>query len=150
MVLTHPHQDHLAGLVEVLRRYRVKQVLHPNLDDDSPLYDEWRSLIEEKDIKQTVARAGQQIDLGGGVLIRVLNPQTTLLVDTESDIDNNGVVLRLSAGGEQEADTATARLPPPPRNSWRWLTLSSPLSPPAPTISSATPAMRSWGGYNKG
>jgi len=92
MVLTHPHHDHLAGLVEVLRRYRVKQVLHPNLDDDSPLYDEWRSLIEEKGIQQTIVRAGQQIDLGGGVLIRVLNPQTTLLVDTESDIDNNGVV----------------------------------------------------------
>ena len=108
-VLTHPHHDHLAGLVEVLRRYRVKQVLHPDLDDDSPLYDEWRSLIEEKDIKQTVARAGQQIDLGGGVLIRVLNPQTTPLVDTESDIDNNGVVLRLSAGGISFLLTADIR-----------------------------------------
>ncbi len=98
LVLTHPHQDHLAGLVEVLRRYRVGQVLYPDSDCDSPLYDEWQRLIEEKGIEHTAARAGQQIDLGDGVVMRVLNPQPTLLSGTESDVDNNGVVLRLSTG----------------------------------------------------
>jgi competence protein ComEC len=98
VILTHPHSDHLAGLVEVLQRYKVEQVLYPDLDYESPLYDEWLKLIEEKDIKYTIAQAGQQIDLGDGVVIKVLNPQASLLTDTESDIDNNGVVLRLSLG----------------------------------------------------
>jgi competence protein ComEC len=99
LVLTHPHHDHLAGLVEVMRRYRVGQVLYPDLDYDSPVYDEWRRLIKEKGVKDTLAGAGQQIDLGDGAVIEVLNPQTTLLAGTESDVDNNSVVLRLSAGG---------------------------------------------------
>jgi competence protein ComEC len=98
LVLTHPHQDHLAGLVEVLRRYRVEQVLYPDLEYESPLYDEWRTLIAEKGVKHTVALVGQQIDLGDGVVIRVLSPQPALFSGTESDVDNNSVVLRLSRG----------------------------------------------------
>ena len=99
LVLTHPHSDHLAGLVEVLNRYKVKQVVYPALDDDSPLVSEWLSLIHQKKVKHTLARAGQHIDLGDEeVVIEVLNPQSPLLTDTESDTDNNGVVLRISAG----------------------------------------------------
>ncbi len=98
VVLTHPHQDHLAGLVEVLRRYRVGHVLYPVLDCDSPSYDEWSRLIGEKEIESTVARAGQQIDLGDGIIIRVLNPSVNLMVGSQSDVDNNSVVLRLKAG----------------------------------------------------
>jgi competence protein ComEC len=98
LVLTHPHHDHLAGLVEVIRRYRVGNVLYPDLDYESPAYDEWLRLIEARGLKRTVAVAGQQIDLGDGAVINVLSPQVTLLADTESDVDNNSVVLRLSTG----------------------------------------------------
>jgi len=98
VILTHSDADHLTGLVEVLQRYRVKQVLSPDLAGGSPLYEEWLRLIKEKNIGYTVAQAGQQIDLGEGAAIKVLNPQRTLLTDTGSDIDNNGVVLRLSMG----------------------------------------------------
>jgi competence protein ComEC len=98
VVLTHPHADHIGGLVAVLERYRVGQVLYPDLDCESPLYDEWLELIEERDIEYTLAQAGQEVDLGDGVVITVLNPPVPLLADTDSDIDNNGVVLRLSQG----------------------------------------------------
>jgi len=101
MVLTHPHADHITGLVEVLQRYHICQVLYPDLDYDSPIYDEWLRLVEEKDIKCTVARAGQQVYLGKGAIMKVVNPQTPLLTGTESDIDNNGMVLAVSTG---EAD----------------------------------------------
>ncbi|GAI41662.1 unnamed protein product, partial [marine sediment metagenome] len=96
VVLTHPDSDHLAGLVEVLQRFQVKQVLYPDLDSESPLYDEWLKLIEAKNIKHTIAQAGQQINLGAGAVIKVLHPQIAHLTGTESDTDNNGVVLRLS------------------------------------------------------
>jgi competence protein ComEC len=97
VILTHPQSDHITGLVEVLNKYQVEQVLYPDLDIDSPIYDEWLRLIEEKDIESTIACAGQQIDLDG-VLIEVLNPQKKLFTGTESDIDNNGVVLHISIG----------------------------------------------------
>ncbi len=98
VVLTHPHDDHLSGLVEVLKRYRVEQVLYPDLDCDSSLYEEWCRLIAEKDIASTAAQAGQEIDLGEGVIMSVLHPPATLMEGTESDVNNNSVVLRLSLG----------------------------------------------------
>jgi len=94
VVLTHPSADHVTGLVEVLNRYKVKQVLYPDLDYDLPVYDEWLRLVTEKDIKYTIAQAGQEIDLGDGVVIEVLSPQVPLLSGT--DIDNNGVVMRIT------------------------------------------------------
>ena len=98
MVLTHPHSDHITGLLEVLQRYQVEQVLYLDLDYDSPLYQEWLRVLEEKDIQCALAQAGQQIDLGEGAIIKVLNPRTPILTDTDSNTDNNGVVLRLSMG----------------------------------------------------
>ncbi len=98
VVLTHPSADHVTGLVEVLNRYKVKQVLHPDLDFESDIYDEWLKLLKEKDVKCTIAQAGQQINLGKGVVIKILNPQISLLSDTKSDIDNNGMVLHISMG----------------------------------------------------
>ncbi len=98
VVLTHPSADHIAGLVEVLNRYEVKQVLYPDLDFKSEIYDEWLRLLDGENIKYTIAQAGQQIDLGEGMVIEVLNPQVPLLSGTESDVDNNGVVLRLGMG----------------------------------------------------
>jgi len=98
LVLTHPHTDHITGLIEVLHRYQVKQVVYLDLGYDSPIYDEWLSIIKEKGIKCTIVQAGQQIDLGGGAVMKVVNPQIPLLANTESDIDNNGVVLELSMG----------------------------------------------------
>jgi len=98
VVSTHPSADHVTGLVEVLNRYKVKQALYPALDSESDIYDQWLKSVEEKDIECFTAQAGQQIDLGDGAIIEVLNPQTTPLADTSSDIDNNGMVLHIIMG----------------------------------------------------
>ena len=98
VVSTHPSADHVTGLVEVLNRYTVRQVLYPDLAFESDIYDEWLRVVQEKDIKYTFAQAGQQVNLGDGVVIEVLNPQNPPLTDTESDVDNNAAILRLSMG----------------------------------------------------
>jgi len=55
-------------------------------------------MIEEKEIGYTKAQAGQVIDRGGGAMLEVIHPPVEFLEGTESDIDNNGVVLRLEMG----------------------------------------------------
>jgi len=98
VVLTHPHADHITGLVEALQRYRVEQVLYPESDYGLPICRQWLELIGEKDIACTIAQAGQEIDLGDGITMKVLNPPSTPLSGTNSDMNNNSVVLNLSAG----------------------------------------------------
>jgi competence protein ComEC len=103
VVLTHPHDDHLAGLVEVLRRYRVEQVLEPpviedeSLDFTPDLYAEWRRLIAEKGIWTITAQAYQDLRCAR-IELEVLNPPLALLTGTQSDVDNNGVVLDVRVG----------------------------------------------------
>jgi competence protein ComEC len=97
-ILTHPHQDHLAGLLEVLRRYDVGQVLYPATEGESSLYNEWVRFIGEAGIKSTIAQTGQQIDLGDGVTLEVLWPSTRPITDSGSEVDNNSVVVLLKDG----------------------------------------------------
>ena len=41
VVLTHPHADHIDGLVEVLKRYRVDNVLVTGVNYENPTYKEF-------------------------------------------------------------------------------------------------------------
>jgi competence protein ComEC len=65
---------------------------------ENPVVDQWLRTVEEKDIESHIAQVGQRIDLGGGAIIEVLNPQRPPLTDTYSDVDNNGVVLHIVMG----------------------------------------------------
>jgi competence protein ComEC len=98
VVCTQPQADHITGLVDVLQRYKVKQVLEPGVSYNSSIYQEWLRLIEDKGIEYNIACAGQEIDLGNGIEMEVLNPPASLWEGTSDDVDNNGVVLKLSWG----------------------------------------------------
>jgi competence protein ComEC len=109
MVSTQPQADHITGLVEVLQRYEVKQVLEPGVPYNSSIYREWLKVVEQRQMKHEIAKAGQEIDLGNGVKIEILNPPLLLFEGTSSDVDNNGVVLRLVWGKVSFLFTADIR-----------------------------------------
>ncbi|GAI50894.1 unnamed protein product, partial [marine sediment metagenome] len=109
MISTQPQADHITGLVEILQRYKVKQVLEPGVSYNSSIYQEWLKLVDEGQIKHEIARAGQVIDLGNGIKLEVLNPPTKLLQGTSHDVDNNGVVIKLSWGKVSFLFTADIR-----------------------------------------
>jgi len=109
MVSTQPQADHVTGLVEVLRRYKVKQVLEPGVPYYSSIYYEWLNLLKDEKIKHDIAIAGQEIDLGGNIKIEVLNPPSESFQGTSHDVDNNGVVLKLTWGKVSFLFTADIR-----------------------------------------
>ena len=109
VVCTQPQADHVTGLVDVLQRYKVKQVLDPGVSYNSSIYQSWLRLVEDKGIEYNIARAGQEIDLGNGIKMEVLNPPVSLWEGTSHDVDNNGVVLRLSWGQVSFLFTADIR-----------------------------------------
>ena len=96
IVLTQPQADHVTGLVEILQNYNVKQVIEPSLALDSAIYRQWLSLIKEKESKYIKVGSGQEIDLGNGIILEVIHPPSPLLHGTSDDINNNGMVIRLS------------------------------------------------------
>ena len=73
VVLTHPHDDHLIGLIDVLQTYRVRQVLQgPPPERPSPAYSRWCELLHSLNVPVVAAVSGQQIDLGRGARLLVM------------------------------------------------------------------------------
>ncbi|MBI4299077.1 MAG: DNA internalization-related competence protein ComEC/Rec2 [Chloroflexi bacterium] len=98
VVLTHPHEDHVNGLVEVIRRYKVGQIIERQTLYDTPSYQAWHELIQLKGIPVLQAEAYQLVALDGGVYLQVLSPGPHLLEGTSSDVNNGSVVVRLVYG----------------------------------------------------
>ena len=98
VVLTHPHADHVNGLIEVLRRYEVALVFERQIAYDSPPHQAWRRLVEQNAARVVQAEAGQVISMGDGVVLRVVSPPARLLQGAASDVDNASVVLRVEYG----------------------------------------------------
>ena len=96
VVLSHPHADHINGLLEVLRRYDVSQVLENYYPYDTPEYAEWNKLKTEAQISQ--AQAGQVIDLGAGVRIFVIYPDQINAGQSKNNPNDASVVLKLVYG----------------------------------------------------
>ncbi len=92
MVATHPHADHIGGLLAVLQEIPVKEVLDSGIAQPTKTYEFFLALIDEKNIPYTVAEAGQTIDLGSGVRVEVLAPYAARNGD---GINENSIVLKV-------------------------------------------------------
>ena len=98
VVVTHPHADHLTGLLTVLERYSTTLILESEHAATSLLHEEWRiRLLEESCEWQTVTR-GSRLLVDDGTTLECLNPPHMLLEQTDDDADNNGIVLKVSYG----------------------------------------------------
>lgn len=72
VILTHPHADHAAGLIEILRRYKVGFILESGAPYTTPEYYAWRKIISEKNIPVYTAKRGVKITDGAMNLTALL------------------------------------------------------------------------------
>ena len=98
VILSHAHDDHLAGLLAVLEEFPVGMVLDSGLEQASPTYERFLELIAEKGIPYRTVRAGDRVLLGDGVTLTVLYPQE-LRPHLPSPQNNNSLLLRVDYGG---------------------------------------------------
>lgn len=96
VVLTHPHADHLDGLIAVLRRYRIGMVLESGVNHSIPEYALWEGEIARRGIPRVVARRGQIVRIEGDLALKVLAPQASFAGASPRNIHAASVVLRLA------------------------------------------------------
>lgn len=101
IVLTHPHADHVLGLVDVLKRYRVKAVLTAEVVYPSAAYAEFLRLLDDQHVKKYIASAGQKIYLDEFTIMQTLYPVHSLSGEKISDLNGASIVQRLSFGQER-------------------------------------------------
>ena len=114
MILTHPHEDHVAGLVAALERYRVGLILDGGRAYENPTYPRFaREASHEPGGHVAAARAGAAIPLDGTTTITLLYPNDGDAAGPlpEGDINNASVVGLLRSEGFTALLTGDAELP---------------------------------------
>lgn len=81
VVLTHPQKDHLQGLIPVLHRYQVKNLVTVPVAHTTEGYKEFISLIFEKNVPVRPMTRGGRIR-AGKVNLEILWPDREWLADT--------------------------------------------------------------------
>lgn len=96
LVPTHPDDDHVQGLLAVVRRLPVRAALDGGYPAASgtPMA-RLRQALAVRRVPVRTARRGQRIDLGDGVVLEVLHPRDPFLSGGRSDSNDNSIALRL-------------------------------------------------------
>ncbi len=95
MILTHPHSDHVEGLVPVLRRYEVEAALITGVSYRNSYYLQFlEDLKDEAEVY--FAHADQDFDLGDGVVIDVLYPFEPIIGEEFGNVNNSSIVVRIT------------------------------------------------------
>ena len=97
VVLTHPDHDHIAGLIEVLKKYKVDFVLWNGLLKETGEFSEWERLLQEKSIEDQIVFSGYKISTPM-VTFDVLYPFESLENLKMKNANNSSVVLSVVFG----------------------------------------------------
>jgi len=114
MVLTHPHSDHLNGLVEVLKKYKVDAVMMTGIEYKNSYYEEFFRevcLVDDGEDGGLVAgsrrgdcpsvfiASASQDFRFGDVYFDVIYPFYSVAGETFEDVNDSSIAMRVSYGG---------------------------------------------------
>ena len=95
VILTHPHSDHVAGLVEVLRRYQVDQVMMTGVVHTAPDYLAFWDEIKNKNIPVEIAKEQKDLVFGEDLVLKILYPWQDLSGQEVEELNNSSIVAKL-------------------------------------------------------
>ncbi len=98
MILTHPHADHVTGLIGVLKRYDVEKIIYTGIDYDSFVYKTFLDYAQKEGTQIIIANKKQKIILGDDLFLDILYPKENIAGTKMDNVNNSSVVARLSYG----------------------------------------------------
>jgi len=75
VVLSHPHPDHMNGLIAIVKKFEVAMVWESGLDADLPGHAEFSAMIRDRQILHRVVSADDPPMMLGETTISVLHPR---------------------------------------------------------------------------
>jgi competence protein ComEC len=96
MILTHPHADHLIGLIEVLNRLNVRKVYYTGALSPTPDYIEWLKIICEQNIPLEIIAGKQTLNIDRGINLEFLYPFANFTNIRPKELNDSSIVTRLT------------------------------------------------------
>ncbi|PJC38282.1 hypothetical protein CO045_01120 [Candidatus Peregrinibacteria bacterium CG_4_9_14_0_2_um_filter_41_14] len=110
VVLTHPHADHLDGLLEVFKRFKVNQFYLTGATYNSSQYEELYGLISEYQIPYKFATSSIKAELDA-LSLEFIYPNTPYLGrEPPENINNSSIAGKISVDGFKFLFTGDAEL----------------------------------------
>lgn len=95
MIITHPHDDHIMGMISILNSYQVKQIMYTGIIYDSPAYLELLKVIEKKKIPMIIPQEEQIINFGDNCFLKIIFPIDSFQGKEIDNLNNSSIVSRL-------------------------------------------------------
>ncbi|MBN2054596.1 MBL fold metallo-hydrolase [bacterium] len=92
VVATHPHNDHIGGLLAVLNAVEVDNFLDCGMAFPTTIYSDLLGKVKEKGIAYHLGYEGVPLDIDPDVGFQVLHPPKDQLTDSPN---NNSIVIRM-------------------------------------------------------
>jgi competence protein ComEC len=103
VVLSHPHPDHMNGLLFMLEKFDVREVWVHGLDTELPGYEAFRQLIAKRQIPlRVVSTEDAPVEIGGAE-VSVLHPAPGFMTKERKAYaaeNSRSLVLRISERGK--------------------------------------------------
>jgi competence protein ComEC len=101
VILSHPAQDHVAGLVSVLEKYKVQNIMWNGIRKDTEIFKAWIRVLEQEEEEGTVVsivRAPGKVSLKGKgcpQFLDILYPIDDIAGKVFVDDNDTSVVVRV-------------------------------------------------------
>ncbi|MGI6129478.1 MAG: ComEC/Rec2 family competence protein [bacterium] len=89
---THPHEDHIGGLVNIIKDFPVDKIYMPRVTHTSKTYENLLINIKNAGLKVTPVKPDLAIDLGDGITGKFLSPAGS----SYNGLNNYSAVLKLA------------------------------------------------------
>jgi len=90
---THPHEDHIGGLDDVIKDFSIGKVYLPKVNHSTKTYKDVLLALKEKQIKATPAAGGQSFSLGDAK-VEILAPNS----ESYEELNNYSIVCKVTYG----------------------------------------------------
>ena len=74
VIATHPHEDHIGGMLSVFNTYKVKAFYMPNVTNTTMAFENMINAVARQGLKINEIKSGMKFDLGEGAKLEVFSP----------------------------------------------------------------------------
>ncbi len=112
VLATHPDLDHYGGCVDVLKNYKVKEIIiNGRKKEYNPYWREWDKAVKNEGATIKVMDSPQVWHIASSTL-EFLSPDRSLALDVKEDDNNNySIVFRLTNGNKKFLFTGDMEVP---------------------------------------
>lgn len=90
LVGTHPHEDHIGGLPDIINAFEIEKLYLPNVTTTTKIFEKLLDSIEDNNLKITVPKINEEIKLNN-MKFKVIYTGTD-----DTDLNNSSIILKLN------------------------------------------------------